>query len=78
MQQAIEAVSIRGRHGADGIEGRKDEPLFVLGQINVRDGDRVLAVSDGEVVAQMAIHDVARALIDEDSLHPTHVGECPV
>ena len=81
LGEELAQLGLVGRgHRREPIERRQDEPLLVGGEVDVEDGDRWLAAADGEGDTQVAIDDVAGALVDEDVLDPAdlieHPGEC--
>ena len=70
-----ERIRLRGCHRRQGIEGREDEPLLGVGQLDVQDRDRRLPPADRELDPKMAIHDVSGRPVDEDLAYPAHLGK---
>ena len=60
-QQGGELFLLGGRHGRQGIERREDEPLLVLGQLDVGHRDRGLVAGEGELDPEVTVDDVARS-----------------
>ena len=65
-QERGERILLRGRHRRQGIEGREDEPLLGVGQLDVQDRDRRFTPADRELDPKMAVDDVAGRPVDED------------
>jgi hypothetical protein len=67
-----ELVQLRlvGRgHRRERVEAGEDEPLLVLGEVHIDDWDGGLAVRQGLLHAEVAVDEVARALVDDDLRH---------
>jgi hypothetical protein len=57
---------VGGGHRGERIEGGEDEPLLVLRQVDVQDGDGRLAVGERLIHPEVAVDEVPRALVDDD------------
>ena len=69
-QQLVEDRLLGDRHGGDGIEGRQNERLLLLGQLDVEDGHCGLASGEGLFDSGMAIDEMAGGGIDYHLGHP--------
>ncbi len=68
-QQRRELFLLGGRHRRQGVERGEDQPLLVLGQLDVGDRHRRLVSADGELDPEVPVDDVPRRPVDQ------HLGD---
>ena len=67
LGEELAELGLVGRgHRRERIEAGQHEPLLVLGEVDVDDGDGRLAVGERLLHAQVAVDEMARALVDDD------------
>jgi hypothetical protein len=69
-QERCEGILLGRRHRGQGVEGRQDEPLLLLGELNVDDGHRGLLAADRQLHPEVSVDDMPRRPVHEDLRHP--------
>jgi len=74
-QQCRELLLLGGRHRRQGIEAGEDEPVLLLGQLDIGDRDGGLVVGEGALDPQVTVDDVPRRLADQDLGDPAALAK---
>ena len=79
-QQLGELLAVGRGQSRDRVERGEDDPLLLLGELDVDDRDGRLALRAGELDAQVTVDQVAAGAVDDHALHEAdlveYVAEC--
>lgn len=74
-QQRLECRRVRTGERGERIEGREDQPLLVLGHLDILHRHGLLLRFQRQLKPEMPIEQIARGLVHDDVLHPADLSD---